>query len=404
MAQVRIIDVAREAGVSLGTVSNALNHPDRVRPETRRIINETIERLGYTPNQSARTLRSGKRTVIGLVVPELNHGAVLQIVNGATSEARKHGFGLLVASSNSQELDRRYLDYFMGNQVAGVLAQPYRANSWKAPVSSPVPVVCLNSHSAEPGWYVAADNYAQGKLIATHLAIVGATHVAVIGNAATQRMRLRLSGIKDAAAEYPDVAFEILDAGDGKVSGDGYTLARELCERDEPSRPDAILGLTDVLAAGAIAGVIESGLNVPADIAVAGCDGNPLAWGGSVALTTCAPPGYEIGRKGVQLLLKAIEQEGVPRAPHGAHRDESHQNEPQISPDEMNVLDGLYASVPAEPPARVEELVRPFLLARASTGAGSASPSAAGMTGQSGFGEGRASASAIPELNLGAYL
>ena len=100
MAKVRIVDVAREAGVSLGTVSNALNHPEKVRPDTRRLIQEAIERLGYTPNQSARMLAGGRNATIGLVLPRLNHGPSLQIANGAHTEARRHGFDLLIANAD----------------------------------------------------------------------------------------------------------------------------------------------------------------------------------------------------------------------------------------------------------------------------------------------------------------
>jgi hypothetical protein len=71
MAKVKISDVAREAGVSLGTVSNALNHPEKLRPETLKLINETINRLGYLPNQSARQLAGGATKSFGLVLPRL---------------------------------------------------------------------------------------------------------------------------------------------------------------------------------------------------------------------------------------------------------------------------------------------------------------------------------------------
>ena len=132
MAKVKIIDVAREAGVSLGTVSNALNHPEKVRPDTRRLIQEAIDRLGYTPNQSARLLAGGRNTAIGLVLPRLNHGTTLQVANGAHAEALKLGYDLLIAtSSNKRDLERHYLDYFMGTQVAGMLVQPAEIERWQ---------------------------------------------------------------------------------------------------------------------------------------------------------------------------------------------------------------------------------------------------------------------------------
>ena len=110
MARVNISDVAREAGVSLGTVSNAINHPERVRPETRRLIEEAIERLGYLPNQSARLLAGGSNAVIGLVLPRLNHGCSVQIASGARNEAERAGLDLVSMNSNEHaEVESRYL-------------------------------------------------------------------------------------------------------------------------------------------------------------------------------------------------------------------------------------------------------------------------------------------------------
>ena len=125
MSRVRIVDVAHEAGVSLGTVSNALNHPERVRPETRKLIEETIDRLGYLPNQSARLLAGGTNKVLGLVLPCLTHGCSVQIVNGARNEALRHGYDLIVLCANEDaEYEARYLRFLAGMQVAGALVQP----------------------------------------------------------------------------------------------------------------------------------------------------------------------------------------------------------------------------------------------------------------------------------------
>lgn len=362
MARVRIGDVAREAGVSLGTVSNALNHPEKVRPETRRIIDEAIERLGYLPNQSARMLAGGHSNVLGLVLPRLNHGSSLQIANGALTEARRHGYNLIMANANDDKaLSARSARYLMGMQVDGLLVQPVPSLEWEPAATHTVPVVYLDVRSGSPGSYVSADNMGQGALIARHLVTHGTEHIAVIGRTSSQHMKLRLAGIQDVLSAHPDIELEVLDAGEWNVSGDGYSLGVSLMQRTPGERPDAIIGLTDVLAAGAIGGALSTGARVPDDLLVAGCDGNPLAWSTPVALTTCSPAGYEIGRKGIQLLLERI-----------AASD----------------------AQPRETQERREEVVRPFLLPRASTGA----VPTEGLTTV----ENRARS--IPEFNMGAYL
>lgn len=357
MAKVTIQDVAREAGVALGTVSNALNHPNKVKPATLETVRAAMKKLGYTPNQSARLLAGGKNASFGLVLPRLDHGFSLQIANGAHNEARRNGYDLLIANADNDDiLEDRYLRYFMGTQMAGILLQPMAVSGWHPEhMDDAIPTVYLDIHSNEPGYYVAADNDAQGELIAQHAISRGAHRVVVFGRAEFMQLVYRASGIGGVAQDNPDVSFEFIDKGSWNLARDGYEIGRALAERPEGTRPDFVIALTDVLATGAIAGILSAGLSVPGDIAVAGCDGNPLAWTGSVALTTVAPPGYEIGRRGVQYLIEQIEVEKL-------------------------------AEMTGEPVDRTQNrqaLVRPFLLARASSGANG--------------GKG-------PDLDLGAYL
>lgn len=376
MPHVRISDVAREAGVSLGTVSNALNHPERVRPETRRTIQSAIARLGYTPNQSARLLRRGHSTAIGLVVPDLKSGPYLQIANGAASESQKLGYDLLITSAPSESLQRHYLDKFRGGAVAGILVQGEGDRPCERFRSPRIPMVQLGVHTDEPGMYVSPDNRAQGRIVASHLLERGASRIVTIGSASSQCMRLRVSGIRDAVADHPHVRLDVLDAGDGGTSIDGYSLAQRVLQEPLDTRADAIIGLTDVLAAGAIECAVAMGLDVPGDVAIAGCDGNPLAWCGAISLTTCAPTGYEVGRKGVQMLVEAIATLEDEDSEKTASRIERRGGG-------MSALGDLYESIIHASDSHQEELVRPFLLARASTGGGRET---------------------IPELNLGSYL
>ena len=312
MAKVTISDVARAAGVSLGTVSNALNHPDKVKPDTLELIDKAIAPLGYVPNQAARQLAGRESHVFGLALPRLDHAFSLQIANGAQAESRAHGYDLLIASTENDDiLENHYMRYFMGAHMAGVLVQPMASVCWKPPLeSTPVPTVYLDVHSDDLENYVAADNEAQGRLIAEHAVACGAQTIAVIGEAKFTQVALRVRGICQTAREA-DIGVELIGIGDWNTAQDGYEIGRMLAGRTKNERPDFVIGLTDVLAAGAIEGIVAGGLSVPEDMLVAGCDGNPLAWGGPVALTTIASPGYEIGRRGVQLLLAQIAGENT---------------------------------------------------------------------------------------------
>ena len=380
MGKVRIADVAREARVSLGTVSNALNHPERVRPETRKLIEETIERLGYLPNQNARLLAGGSNAVVGLVLPSLSHGCSLQIAGGARNEALRHGFDLLIVDTEgNEELERRYIRYFASMQAIGVLVHPVAGVVGQAPCDASASIVHLGAVDVPAkALSVSADYAAQGRLVTEHVIERGAHHIALLGCIDAPKYAQRLAGMRGAASAYPEVTLEILDRGRCEGSSDGARLGKQLAERPKAERPDAVICLSDALAAGAIAGIRAAGCTVPDDIMVAGCDGNPLAWGSPIALTTCSPAGYELGRKGVQLLAEEYEAMQQPESSRSTQRGADH------------------AAVRKQS-ARTREILKPFLLERAST---MGSQRLSGDADDSG----RDGAADIREYDMGVYL
>ena len=299
-------------------------------------------------------------------------GFVLAVVwsfGGTHNEARKHGYDLLIANADNDDiLEDHYLRYFMGTQMSGVMVQPMASPDWHpAMTKMPVPIVHLDIHCSEPGYYVAADNEAQGRIIAELAIARGAHHIVVVGRAAFMQLTLRVLGIHKALALHPDIKIEVIDAGEWNTAADGYGIGNQIAERPADERPDFVVGLTDVLASGVVSARVDKGISVPGQVRVAGCDGNPLAWSGSVPLTTVAPPGYEIGRKGVQLLMEQIENKAPAKIKHIR----------------VGSVARTVTAVAAEDISR-QELVRPFLLERASTQASSQTDATA--------------------INLGAYL
>ncbi|MBY4797656.1 LacI family transcriptional regulator [Collinsella sp. AGMB00827] len=343
MAKVTIQEVAREAGVALGTVSNVLNHPDRVRPETIERVRAAMDALGYAPNQSARLLAGGSSAVFGLILPHMTHGFPLQEASGAQSEARRAGYDLIMLNSaGDPEIERANLRYLAGSQVAGILIHPLCAQHVELPASRrAIPMVYQGVIGEGPGCRVAADREKQGALVAEHAARSGAHHIAVFGRSFAPAEVDRARGIIHVAHDAT-VQFEFIDEGAPDRSRDGFEVGSKLMRRPACERPDFIIGLTDALASGALAAVRAAGLRVPGDVAVAGCDGNPLAWIGDIPLTTVVPSGYEVGRRGVQLLIEQIELEKL----------------------------AAFSGEPMDQDLSRQELIRPFLLQRASSVAG----------------------------------
>lgn len=340
MANVTIGDVAREAGVALGTVSNVLNHPEKVRPETIRRVADAVNKLGYAPNQSARVLAGGSSRAFGLIIPQLNHGIYLQIAAGASSQAAREGYDLLIASC-AQDTSRigNYRRYFAGTQMSGMLVASAAADLGVIAAHNPIPTVYLDIWSERPGDFICADNAAEGRLMAEHLVGQGVERIAVIGHPGTQKLRARAKGVHAAEMLYPHVDFDFIEVGDANKPEDGASALADLMAQPNNLRPQAIIALSDMLAAGAIRGAENLGLSVPDDLLVCGCDGNPLAWSCGVELTTCAPIGYELGRRGIKHLVEQI-------ALSKSDPEQAASNEKE----------------------HCQDLVKPFVLARESTG------------------------------------
>lgn len=317
MARVTISDVARQAHVSMGTVSNMLNHPERVRPETRKRIQTAIDRLGFVPNRSARALAGGTNQAFGLLLTGLDHAFSLQLAQGAHDTARAAGYDLLITSTdNDQLLANHYVDFFRGAHMAGIVMEPRPSAAWIPQWPDDLPMVLVDYHDDRREFgQVYADNVQAGREAARHALKLGRRRVAVLtADDDIQSLTDRIDGVRSVL----DDGVEIVYADDWRGPRAGLDAGMRLARRPAEERPDFVIALTDVLAAGCIDGIRRCGLDVPDDIAVMGCDGNPLAWGGSVPLTTIEPHGYEMGAAAIRILLDEIRQDadGQDRATH----------------------------------------------------------------------------------------
>ena len=353
--RVTIQDVARAAEVSLGTVSNCLNHPDKVKSKTLTKVQTAMHELGFVPNQSARMLAGGTSPVIGLVLPRLDHGMSLQIANGANREAQRHGYNVMICNAMaSAAREEDYVRYFSGMQIAGIMVEPRAVKEWRPTptAAGDTPLVYLGCAFDAPGYYATADTRAQGRLLAEHALTCGARRVCVVGSPDLVQIKNRIKGIRIIEHANPTVEFTYMTNIARNLAADGFEVGCQIAEMPQEERPDFVLCLTDALATGAAAALTGAGFDIPGQIRVAGCDGNPLAWNGPLPLTTCAPPGYEIGRQGVQLIVKQVKQRRK-LAEARAHARAA----------------GL--PLPEEPAEEKDKphvaLVRPFLLTRQST-------------------------------------
>ncbi|GAA1980727.1 LacI family DNA-binding transcriptional regulator [Microbacterium pumilum] len=305
-----ILDVAKRAGVSTGTVSNVLNRPAIVSQEKRERVLEAIEALGFSRNKLASALAHGRSKTIGLVTIDLSNSLFVDIARGAQRRALEHGLYLQLAFADD---DPTLLDAHMSalndERVAGLLVAPMADHGEGIERSRRLgcPVVELNYDGEVPSCRVLVDNEAVGYLAARHLIDLGRTHLAfVIARVDYQPVVLRRAGVLRAVAES-DGAVTLTELfAEGLKPREGARIGQDLVALPAGQRPDAVLAVTDVLAMAIVNQLASSGIRIPDDIAVMGCDHNSAAWGGAVPLTSVEMRGEEIGAAGVGLLVAEL--------------------------------------------------------------------------------------------------
>jgi LacI family transcriptional regulator len=310
--------VAELAGVSVATVSNVLNHPEKVASSTRTKVERAIEQLGFTLNQTARALRSGEARTIGLVVIDLTNSLFVDVARGAQQQAQSQSFTLQLASANNDlAVQDAHLSFFDSARVSGVILAPMQESDEQiARVrrhGRPVVVVNFDSKLTDT-CRVLIDNERAGYIAAKHLIDLGRTRIAfVAAHDDYQPVHDRRRGVRAAVEEAGGaVTLVELDTVDLDPPG-GADAGRRLAAMPEDERPDAVLAVTDLLAMAIINELTNAGIRVPEDVAVMGCDHNSAAWGGAIPLTSVAMQGEEMGRAAVDLLLGELRDE------HGEH-------------------------------------------------------------------------------------
>ena len=307
----KLIDVARHAGVSAGTVSNVLNHPDKVKPETSARVQESIDILGFVRNTNASSLANGGSGNVGLVVIHLGNSVFVDVALGAQSTARSAGLNVLVAGSEDDfALQGSNVDSFIGARVAGVLLSPMQDSSSQINrlAERHVPVVLINyDPGTQEACSVIVDNEQAGYLAARHLIDSGRTKLAFVsGDDLVQPVKLRRVGVRRAVSETRGrVTLEEI-ATPNLNSAAGADAASEVAQRGAAARPDGVIAVTDNLAVGFIERASDLGIRIPDDMAVMGCDHNTSSPDCRMTLTSVKMRGREMGSAAMSLLMDEI--------------------------------------------------------------------------------------------------
>lgn len=309
---VGVKDVAAAAGVSVGTVSNVLNQPERVSARTIERVQSVIQELGFVRNDAARQLRAGRSRSIGLVVPDIGNPFFAEVVRGA--EDRAADAGMTVLLGNSDERDERqvaHLELFQEQRVNGVLLTPASddLSAVHRFAAGGMPVILVD-REVEEGLLpsVSVDDVEGGRLAAEHLLSGGRRRLAFVGGPqSVHQVADRLRGVKAAVAAHPDVTLEIFEQSALTVL-QGRAAGEAIAARSAESRPDAVFAANDLLAVGLLqAFSFGSTIRVPQDIAMVGYDDIDFASATVVPLSSVRQPARLLGWTGVDLLLKELD-------------------------------------------------------------------------------------------------
>ena len=303
-------DVAARAGVSHGTVSHVLNHPDRVRPETRARVEAAIAELGFVRDEAARHLRAGYSTTIGLLLLDAWNPGFTEIARGVEERTGESWTVLMSNSARDTARESRYLREYASRRVAGLIVIPNDEATeplhqlWHADI----PLVLVDRVETDPSTLsVSVDDRTGGGLAADHLLGLGHRRVAFVGDPeAALPVRARFAGFQERiAASGADVEVEVLPAP--LTIDAGLVVGRELAARPAPGRPTAIATAVDLLAIGVLQGLLSAGVRVPDEVSLVGYDDIPFTAQLSVPLTSVARPHQEMGRAAAGLLLQVVD-------------------------------------------------------------------------------------------------
>ncbi|MDT0181737.1 LacI family DNA-binding transcriptional regulator [Microbacterium sp. ARD31] len=308
---VSVRDVALAASVSVGTVSNVLNRPAKVAPETVARVQKAIADLGFVRNDAARQLRAGRSRSIGLIVLDVGNPFFAEVARGAEARAAEEGMTVLLGNSDErQDRETAYIDLFREQRVNGVLVTPTTDDLGllERLRDGGVPVILVDREVEDAGFgSVAVDDVEGGHLAVAHLIEQGRRRIAFVGGPRSTRQVVdRLEGARRAVAEHPDVSLDVIEMPSLTVL-QGRDAGEQLLARDPADRPDAVFAANDLLAVGVLqAFALMADVRVPDDIALIGYDDIDFAAAAVVPLSSIRQPAHLIGYSAVDLLLKDL--------------------------------------------------------------------------------------------------
>ena len=309
---VTIYDVAREARVSMPTVSRVVNGNQNVKPETRNKVNEVIKKLNYRPNAVARGLASKRTTTVGVIIPDISNVYYSQLARGLEDIATMYKYHSIISNSdNDPEKEKEIFNNLLSKQVDGII---FLGGTISEEIKdlinqSSVPVVVSGTNGKDD--HIASVNidFKQAAEEATqHMIEKGAKKFALVGGDYSKKAQDDvLQGLTKVLNQHHLELDEALHFS-GKES---YKEGIKAFEKLQNNMPDAILSISDEQAIGILHSALDAGVNVPEDLQILSFNNTRLVEMVRPQLSSVIQPLYDIGAVGMRLLTKYMNEEDI---------------------------------------------------------------------------------------------
>lgn len=304
-----IQQVAKQAGVSVATVSRVLNGQGTVTAKTRVKVEDAIQKLNYEPSILGRNLRNSESRILLILIPKISNPFYSEIINGIETTALRHHYNILLCETDSNpDRENIYFDLVRKKMADGIISMDPAVNvDSLMKLSESHPIIQCSEYTVESGIpYVTIDNEEAAYRAVKHLTRLGHEKIALINSDETfLYARQRKSGYQRALEEHGIPIHDDYICHTQQLSFEyGQQAMRKIISLND--RPTAVFAVSDMLAIGSLKEISNNGLKVPDDIALAGFDNIDFSNMTNPALTTVAQPMYKMGTVAAKMLIDKI--------------------------------------------------------------------------------------------------
>ncbi|XEC95040.1 LacI family DNA-binding transcriptional regulator [Paenibacillus tarimensis] len=308
-----IHDVAKEAGVSVTTVSRVLNNRGYIGETTRRKVYEAMDKLNYQPNEIARSLLRKQSNLIGLIIPNVSHPFFAELADYIEYYAHSNGFKLLLCNSHLDPVkEKDYIEMLKRNRVDGIImgSHTLQVEEYKQLRS---PIVTIDRKISDGIPYISSDNYNGGKLAAETLIAKGCRKVAhICGNLELQLLANERTRAFRETVNQHQIEHIIIQTDMNVFDQKQYEGIMQVLLQEHPDM-DGVFATSDIIAAFAVKACLQSGRKVPENVRIIGYDDvNAASWM-VPGLTTIRQPIEQLGRLAVELIQMQMQEQPIER-------------------------------------------------------------------------------------------